>query len=65
MSLPLMGLEEDEAPTRPAAPAEEPRPSLLRKRPLPPRRLRRSLKKKPSRKRPSRWGRSSAGWARS
>lgn len=23
MSLPLMGLEEDEAPTRPAAPAEE------------------------------------------
>ena len=27
MSLPLMGLEEDEAPARPAAPAEEEAPS--------------------------------------
>ena len=59
MSLPLMGLEEDEASARPAAPAEEAPASLLRRRPPPCRRLRRSLQKKPSRKRPSRWGRSS------
>lgn len=65
MSLPLMGLEEDEAPTRPAAPAEEaPAQPAEEAAPAAP-----EAAEKPEEEAepetPEQVGRSSAGWARS